>query len=47
MPGFVLSLPYKKNYMEDFEQKKDTQPLVDFGPVEDKSKGIIKVIGIG
>lgn len=24
-----------------------SQPLVDFGPVEDKSKGIIKVIGVG
>ena len=33
--------------MEDFEEKKDNQPLVDFGPVEDKSKGIIKVIGVG
>ena len=37
----------KKNDMEDFEEKKDNQPLVDFGPVEDKSKGIIKVIGVG
>lgn len=33
--------------MEDFEEKNDKQPLVDFGPVEDKSKGIIKVIGVG
>lgn len=33
--------------MEDFEEKDDKQPLVDFGPVEDKSKGIIKVIGVG
>lgn len=37
----------KKKDMEDFEEKKDNQPLVDFGPVEDKSKGIIKVIGVG
>ena len=33
--------------MEDFEEKDDKLPLVDFGPVEDKSKGIIKVIGVG
>lgn len=33
--------------MEDFEEKNDKQPLVDFGPIEDKSKGIIKVIGVG
>lgn len=33
--------------MEDFEENSNKQPLVDFGPVEDKSKGIIKVIGVG
>lgn len=33
--------------MEDFGENNKLQPLVDFGPVEDKSKGIIKVIGVG
>ena len=33
--------------MEDFGENSNKQPLVDFGPVEDKSKGIIKVIGVG
>ena len=25
----------------------ESRPLLDFGPVEDKMKGIIKVIGVG
>ena len=33
--------------MEDFEEKAEKRPLVDFGPIEDKSKGIIKVVGVG
>ena len=34
--------------MEDFKtQSNDIGPIIDFGPIEDKSKDIIKVIGVG
>ncbi len=34
--------------MEDFKtQNNDIGPIIDFGPIEDKSKDIIKVIGVG
>ncbi|MBR7043101.1 MAG: cell division protein FtsZ, partial [Prevotella sp.] len=26
---------------------KNNRPVIDFGPIEDKMKGIIKVIGVG
>ena len=42
---FTLSLRKKYNIMEDENlQKRDT---LDFGPVEDTTKEIIKVVGVG
>lgn len=42
---FTLSLRKKQNIMEDDnQQKRDT---LDFGPVEDTTKEIIKVVGVG
>lgn len=42
---FTLSLCKKQNIMEDDnQQKRDT---LDFGPVEDTTKEIIKVVGVG
>ena len=42
---FTLSLRKKNNIMEDDNQQKlDT---LDFGPVEDTTKEIIKVVGVG
>ena len=38
----------KHKNMEDFKaQSNDIGPIIDFGPIEDKSKDIIKVIGVG
>ena len=38
----------KTKKMEDFKtQNNDIGPIIDFGPIEDKSKDIIKVIGVG